>query len=148
MYSKPHDPYILKRLKQNFKAFWSLHYFQKITNCECKTFIGSVAEMKGNEARIVFFLHPVNQLKDGYVVSKENAFGILCVYILGFLLERGVLLYFLPSSDRFNLDSARILPSIEREKGYKSNTSDDNSTLELSQGTTLTVIGMFKNICF
>ena len=104
--------------------------------------------MKGNEARIVFFLHPVNKLKDGYVVSKENAFGILFVYILGFLLELGVLLYFLLSSDRFNLDSTRILPSIEREKGYGNNTSDYNSTLELSQGTTLTVIGMSKNICF
>ena len=53
-------------------------YLQELTNCKCKTFIGSVEEMKGNEARVVIFLHPVDQLKDGMVARvKPQRFSSL-----------------------------------------------------------------------
>ena len=45
---------------------------QNLTNCTCKAFIGSVASMKGNEVRIVFFLQPVDQFKDGEVTKMES----------------------------------------------------------------------------
>ena len=56
--------------------------------------------MKGNEARVVFFLHPVDQLKDGQVSKVKtlgSSFGILSLLLLFFLLALGLLLYlFLP----------------------------------------------------
>ena len=70
---------------------------QNLTNCECKTFIGSVAEMKGNEARVVLFLHPVDQLKDGQLLEAKktswSSFIVGSLLVLGFLLGLGVLLY-------------------------------------------------------
>ena len=62
----------------------------------CKTFIGSVEEMKGNEARVVFFLHPVDQVKDGKVAKVEplkNSVGIISLLLLALLLGLGVLIY-------------------------------------------------------
>ena len=44
---------------------------QSLTNCKCKVFIGSVSEMKGNEARVVFFLHPRPKSSEGSV-TEEN----------------------------------------------------------------------------
>ena len=60
--------------------------------------------MKGNEARVVFFLHPVDRLKDGQVSKVKNtqgsSFGVLALLLLFFLLlglGLGLLLYlFLP----------------------------------------------------
>ena len=70
---------------------------QNLTNCKCKTFIGSVAEMKGNEARVVLFLHPVDQLKDGQLLEAKktswSSFIVGSLLVLGFLLGLGVLLY-------------------------------------------------------
>ena len=69
---------------------------QNLTNCKCKTFIGSVEEMKGNEARVVFFLHPVDQVKDGKVAKVEplkNSVGIISLLLLALLLGLGVLIY-------------------------------------------------------
>ena len=43
---------------------------QALTTCKCKAFFGSVASMKGNEARVVFFLHPVTEFKEGMVSSR------------------------------------------------------------------------------
>ena len=67
-----------------------------MTNCKCKTFIGSVEEMKGNEARVVFFLHPLDQPRDGKVAKKEplrNSLGLVSLLFLGLLLGLGVLAY-------------------------------------------------------
>ena len=53
--------------------------------------------MKGNEARVVFFLHPVDQLKDGQVSKMKplrSAFGVLSL-LLGLLLGLGVLVFLL-----------------------------------------------------
>ena len=44
---------------------------QSLTNCKCKVFFGSVSEMKGNEARVVFFLHPRPKSSEGKV-TEEN----------------------------------------------------------------------------
>ena len=52
--------------------------------------------MKGNEARAVFFLHPVDQVKDGKVAKVEplkNSAGIICLLLLALLFGLGVLIY-------------------------------------------------------
>ena len=56
--------------------------------------------MKGNEARVVFFLHPVNQFKDGEVAEVKKSlwsfFGFRSVLLLlGLLLGLSVLAYVL-----------------------------------------------------
>ena len=54
--------------------------------------------MKGNEARVVFFLHPLNQLKDGQVSRVQplrSSFGVTFLFLLGLLLGLGVLVYVL-----------------------------------------------------
>ena len=54
--------------------------------------------MKGNEARVVFFLHPVDQLKDGQVSRvqpRRSSFVVSFLLFLGFLLGLGVLVYVL-----------------------------------------------------
>ena len=52
--------------------------------------------MKGNEARVVFFLHPVDQLKDGQVSRVKplrSSFVVRFLFLLGLLLGLGVLVY-------------------------------------------------------
>ena len=56
--------------------------------------------MKGNEARVVFFLHPVNQFKDGEVAEVKKSlwsfFGFRSLLLLlGLILGLGVLAYVL-----------------------------------------------------
>ena len=54
--------------------------------------------MKGNEARVVFFLHPVDQLKDGQVSRVRplrSSFVVSFLLLLGLLLGLGVLVYVL-----------------------------------------------------
>ena len=56
--------------------------------------------MKGNEARVVFFLQPVNQFKDGEVTKVEKSFWShfgfqSLLLLLGLLLGLGVLAYVL-----------------------------------------------------
>ena len=70
---------------------------QSLTNCKCKVFFGSVSEMKGNEARVMFFLHPRPKSSGGNV-TEENPqnwtrtvaalllfFGLLSVVAFGFV---------------------------------------------------------------
>ena len=92
-------PYPKKR-PQPHSYICSLHktILQNLTNCKCKTFVGSVAEMKGNEARVVFFLHPVDQLKDGQVSKvkpHKSSLGVDLLLLLGLLVGLGVLVYVL-----------------------------------------------------
>ena len=52
--------------------------------------------MKGNEARVVFFLHPVDQLKDGQVSRVKplrSSFVVRFLLLLGLLLGLAVLVY-------------------------------------------------------
>ena len=54
--------------------------------------------MKGNEARVVFFLHPVDQLKDGQVSKVQplrRPFAVTVLLLLGLLLGLGVLVFVL-----------------------------------------------------
>ena len=54
--------------------------------------------MKGNEARVVFFLHPVDQLKDGQVSRVQplrRSFAVTVLLLLGLLLGLGVLVFVL-----------------------------------------------------
>ena len=54
--------------------------------------------MKGNEARVVFFLHPVDQLKDGQVSKVQplrRPFVVTVLLLLGLLLGLGVLVFVL-----------------------------------------------------
>ena len=72
---------------------------QNLTNCKCNAFIGSVAEMKGNEARVVFFLHPVNQLKKSRLsnVKPKLANSGFCFLLLLVLhLALGILFAMMP----------------------------------------------------
>ena len=52
--------------------------------------------MKGNEARVVFFLHPVDQVNDGKAAKGEplkNSLGIISLLLLALLLGLGVLVF-------------------------------------------------------
>ena len=52
--------------------------------------------MKGNEARVVFFLHPVDQLKDGQVSKVQplrRSIVVTVLLLLGLLLGLGVLVF-------------------------------------------------------
>ena len=54
--------------------------------------------MKGNEARVVFFLHPVDQLKDGQVSKVQplrGSFVVTVLLLFGLLLGLGVLVFVL-----------------------------------------------------
>ena len=55
--------------------------------------------MKGNECRVVFFLHPVNQFKDGEVTEVESSswsrLGLQVFLFLCFLLGLGMLAFVL-----------------------------------------------------
>ena len=62
-----------------------------LTNCKCTAYIGSVAEMKGNKARVVFFLHPADQGKVVKVSPLKSSFGVLSLSRLLMLLGLGVL---------------------------------------------------------
>ena len=75
---------------------------QNLTNCKCNTFIGSVAEMKGNEARVVFFLHPVNQLKENQLSNVKpklvnSGFCFLLLLVLHSAI--GILFARMPHND-------------------------------------------------
>ena len=49
-----------------------------MTNCKCKTFFGSVAEMNGLESRVVFLLQPVNLQGQVCTQTKRNWLFSLC----------------------------------------------------------------------
>ena len=52
--------------------------------------------MKGNEARVVFFLHPVDQVRDGKVAKVEplkNFVGVIFLLVFALLLGLGVLIF-------------------------------------------------------
>ena len=72
---------------------------QNLTNCKCNAFIGSVAEMKGNEARVVFFLHPVNQLKERQMSNEKPKLvntGFYFLLLLVLHLALGILFAMMP----------------------------------------------------
>ena len=61
-----------------------------LTNCPCKAFIGSVASMKGNEARVVLYLQTVDQLQDGEVTQEKQRSHVVCFFGLCLLSYFGL----------------------------------------------------------
>ena len=52
--------------------------------------------MKGNEARVIFFLHPVDQVRKGKVAKVEplkNSVGIISLLVFALFFGLGVLIY-------------------------------------------------------
>ena len=70
--------------------------------------------MKGNEARVVFFLQPVDQFKDGEVAKVGNPFwsyfGLRYLLLLGLILALGLLAYVLVQIDHEPLVSTTVAP--------------------------------------
>ena len=70
--------------------------------------------MKGNEARVVFFLQPVDQFRDGEVAKVRNPFWsyfpFLVLLLLGLLLGLGWLVYVLVQIDREPVVSTTSAP--------------------------------------
>ena len=82
--------------------------------------------MKGNEARVVFFLHPVDQVKDGKVAKVEplkNSVGTISLLLLALILGLGVLI-FLP----FEADPSQPEPVSTTETNSESTTSEPVTT--------------------
>ena len=82
--------------------------------------------MKGNEARVVFFLHPVDQVKDGKVAPMEplkNSLGIISLLLLALLL--GVLTFLFLTLEA---DPSQPEPDSTTESFPESTTSEPVTT--------------------
>ena len=84
--------------------------------------------MKGNEARVVFFLQPVDQFRDGEVAKVEKSFwsyfGFRSLLLLGLLLGLGFLTY--------------VLAQIEGQEPAVSTTTAPTTTTVTTTSTTTT----------
>ena len=84
--------------------------------------------MKGNEARVVFFLQPVDQFRDGEVAKVEKSFwsyfGFRSLLLLGLLLGLGFLAY--------------VLAQIEGPEPAVSTTTAPTTTTVTTTSTTTT----------
>ena len=87
--------------------------------------------MKGNEARVVFFLQPVDQFRDGEVAKVKKSFwsyfGFRSLLLLGLLLGLGFLAYV-----------AYVLAQIEGPKPAVSTTTAPTTTTVTTTSTTTT----------
>lgn len=87
--------------------------------------------MKGNEARVVFFLQPVDQFRDGEVAKVEKSFwsyfGFRSLLLLGLLLGLGFLAYV-----------AYVLAQIEGPEPAVSTTTAPTTTTVTTTSTTTT----------
>ena len=84
--------------------------------------------MKGNEARVVFFLHPVDQVRVGKVAKVEplkNSLGIISLLLLALLLGLGVLTYLFLTP---YVDSSQPEPVSTTETNSESTTSELSTT--------------------
>ena len=84
--------------------------------------------MKGNEARVVFFLHPVDQVKEGKVAKVEplmNSVGIISLLLLALLFGLGVLLYLFLD---LKADPSQPEPVSTTETNSESTTSEPATT--------------------
>ena len=84
--------------------------------------------MKGNEARVVFFLHPVDQVKDGKVAKVEplkNSVGIISLLLLALLLGLGALIYLFVTPD---VDPSQPQSVSTRDTSFESTTSEPVTT--------------------
>ena len=85
--------------------------------------------MKGNEARVVFFLQPVDQFRDGEVAKVEKSFwsyfGFRSLLLLGLLLGLGFLAYV-----------AYVLAQIEGPEPVTTTTAPTTTTVTTTSTTT------------
>ena len=92
--------------------------------------------MKGNEARVVFFLHPVDQVRDGKVAKVEprkNSVGVVSLLVLALLLGLGVLIYLF-----FDLEADPIQPEPVSPIEASSTTNEQEGYREEWEVTTTT----------
>ena len=92
--------------------------------------------MKGNEARGVFFLHPVDQVRDGKVAKVEprkNSVGVVSLLVLALLLGLGVLIYLF-----FDLEADPIQPEPVSPIEASSTTNEQEGYREEWEVTTTT----------
>ena len=107
--------------------------------------------MKGNEARVVLLLHPVDQLKDGQLLEAKktswSSFIVGSLLVLGFLLGLGVLLYLylFPYllTIQGNLDSIERLQTDKQESSSSTEVSVNATQLEID--TTEETVGRTKH---
>ena len=92
--------------------------------------------MKGNEARVIFFLHPVDQVRDGKVAKVEprkNSVGVVSLLVLALLLGLGVLIYLF-----FELEADPIQPEPVSPIEASSTTNEQEGYREEWEVTTTT----------
>ena len=96
--------------------------------------------MKGNEARVVFFLQPVDQFRDGEVAKVRNPFWsyfpFLILLLLGLLLGLGWLVYVLVQIDREPVVSTTSAPITTATKSTTV-TSTLSTTANIRNTTTM-----------
>ena len=114
-------------------------------------FFGSVAEMKGNEARVVLFLHPVKEFKEGKV-SEAKPKSMLSRFpsilrILGTVLALGMVTYVLyfSSATVFPLETTTTDPPITPNTTNAHTQETLISTTEQPTNTTMTTDGAAAN---
>ena len=102
--------------------------------------------MKGNEARVLFFLQPVDQFKDGEVAKVGKTFwsyfGLRSLLLLGLILGLGVLVYVLVQIDLEPLVSTTLAPMTTATtsttvKTTPTTTTVDNNTTTPSPSPTI-----------
>ena len=105
--------------------------------------------MKGNEARVVFFLHPVDQLRDGQVSKvkpSRSSFGVGLLLLLGLLVGIAVLVYVsldfgvqARSQQRLvSAAAAEVSPNTTVTEDGQYDKSDKNVTTAVTERTTET----------
>ena len=95
--------------------------------------------MKGNEARVVFFLHPVEQVKDGKVAKVEplkNSVGIISLLLLALLLGLGVLIYLFLTLEIDPIQTEATLRKPRKTTTTTMNHSEARSTEPVTESTT------------
>ena len=56
---------------QGFTSYTISSPPQNLTNCSCRTFLGSIAQMKGLESRLVIYLNPVSGVSGGEMEASR-----------------------------------------------------------------------------
>ena len=122
---------------------------QSLTNCKCKTLFGSVAEMKGNESRVVFFLQPVN--KQGQVSTRKKRSWMFSPYSVLYALSAIIGLAVLASVVGFgvfdrNTTTTTTTP-ITLSTSTTMTTSTTTTTSTSTTTTTSTTMNTTKDPC-
>ena len=94
--------------------------------------------MKGNEARVVFFLHPVDHFRNGEVAKVKKSFwsyfGFQALLLLGLLLGLGFLAYVLAQIEGHEPEpvSTTTAPTTTPVTTTSTTTPDNDNTTTVS----------------